>query len=336
MFDLSRADGGIEFLLGLYNFGTEIDRMAKAFDKDRLAQLKALTMAGQKLSVWSSRSAAEKLRVEAEANAFVPDCIATAVHNSEELELAMQEFGLTDDLFMFLGVSTTVVYGASLNIPSQYPFVAMVVMRSRDNKQYILKLLRGNRAEEVDTLEYLAQFKSPDNHVVRPIDSRECDLGTLLLLPHAGVDVTEYKDLHANIFSIASQFIRCVAFIHKHDVAHCDLKPGNVIVDRDTGRMTLIDFDLSVHGLDALDGFTGTDGWTAPEVGEAPSYDPFKADVWSAGKVLREMCSTCPDSAERKFLRDLSKKMSVDDPKARPSMKDVVRDLDGYLEGRVS
>ena len=115
MFDLSRADGGIEFLLGLYNFGTEIDRMAKAFDKDRLAQLKALTTAGQKLSVWSSRSAAEKLRVEAEANAFVPDCIATAVHNSEELELAMEEFGLTDDLFMFLGVGSAVVFGASLN-----------------------------------------------------------------------------------------------------------------------------------------------------------------------------------------------------------------------------
>ena len=115
-------------------------------------------------------------------------------------------------------------------------------------------------------------------------------------------------------------------------MAHCDLKTANVVVDHDTGRVTLIDFDLAVRGQNWLDGFTGTNGWTAPEVGNVARYDPMRADVWSAGIVLHSMATSCPESADRQFLLNLSKRMMTEDPSMRPSMKNVVQDFDRYFK----
>ena len=124
--------------------------------------------------------------------------------------------------------------------------------------------------------------------------------------------------------------------MHTHKVAHCDIKPSNVVVDCKMGRVTLIDFDLAVRGIRWMDGFSGTEGWSAPEVGGTTGYDPFRADVWSAGKVLDEICSNCPESTDREFLLRLSDKMLDTDPTARPSIKNVVRDLDRYLDRRAT
>ena len=125
--------------------------------------------------------------------------------------------------------------------------MALVYSSVDDDKRYYLKFLRPDRTAEAGILSYLAKFDSPDNHAIRPVASRVCERGTLLLLPHAGVTVCDYQG-HAHLVSFASQFLRGVAFLHEHKVAHCDLKTKNVVVDRDTGHVTLIDFDLAASG----------------------------------------------------------------------------------------
>ena len=201
-----------------------------------------------------------------------------------------------------------------------------------DDKRYYLKFLRPDRTAEAGILSYLAKFDSPDNNAIRPVASRVCERGTLLLLPHAGVAVCDYEDGHAHLVSFASQFLRGVAFLHEHKVAHCDLKTKNVVVDCDTGHVTLIDFDLAVRGLDWLNGFTGTSGWTAPKVGHVARYDPIKADVWSAGKVLHTVTWKCPESVDHQFLLELGDSMMAMNPNSRPSMKKVVKAFDRYVK----
>ena len=100
--------------------------------------------------------------------------------------------------------------------------------------------------------------------------------------------------------------------------------------------MTIIDFDLAVRGMDTLDGFTGTDGWTAPEVGKAQRYNPMLADIWSAGKVISSLCWLYVGSEDREFLLDLSKTMMATHPNKRPSMKSVVDSVDRYAETSAS
>ena len=114
------------------------------------------------------------------------------------------------------------------------------------------------------------------------------------------------------------------------------MKTANVVVDCSTGRVTLIDFDLAVRGLHWLEGFAGTNGWTAPEVRHIARYNPIHADVWSAGKVLHTIAQKCPESADREFLLELSDGMMAMDPNRRPSMKTVIRSFERFLESRAN
>ncbi|KDQ07335.1 hypothetical protein BOTBODRAFT_90940, partial [Botryobasidium botryosum FD-172 SS1] len=91
------------------------------------------------------------------------------------------------------------------------------------------------------------------------------------------------------------QLLEGVAFLHAHGVTHCDLKMDNIVVDLDTGRLFIIDYGLAarVNSEDELvSGYVGTDGWTAPEIGEDDEqsvhrkYSAFRADAWACGRVL--------------------------------------------------
>jgi serine/threonine protein kinase len=60
----------------------------------------------------------------------------------------------------------------------------------------------------------------------------------------------QFRDCPNNVMSFCLQFIKGVAFFHQHKVAHCDLKPGNVVVDttlesKTLPRLFIIDFDLA-------------------------------------------------------------------------------------------
>jgi serine/threonine protein kinase len=65
-------------------------------------------------------------------------------------------------------------------------------------------------------------------------------------------------------------FLKGISFLHKHNVTHLDLKPGNILVDIiPLLYVTLIDFGLLkfVENEDTkVEGYYGTLSWTAPEV----------------------------------------------------------------------
>ena len=87
--------------------------------------------------------------------------------------------------------------------------------------------------------------------------------------------------------------IQGVAYLHKFCIAHRDIKPDNLVVDRNF-PLKIIDFDfaMQVEGEDdVVDGQCGTEGWMAPEMEESSMYSPIKADRWSTGKVLLDLSS---------------------------------------------
>ncbi|KAH8981237.1 kinase-like domain-containing protein, partial [Lactarius hatsudake] len=90
--------------------------------------------------------------------------------------------------------------------------------------------------------------------------------------------------------------IKGLAYLHKHRIAHRDIKPDNLVCD-DVFRLKIIDFDIAIKVQDEnteVDKYCGldrgTEGWTAPEIGKedgpTPMYSPIKADRWSCGRVL--------------------------------------------------
>jgi serine/threonine protein kinase len=88
-------------------------------------------------------------------------------------------------------------------------------------------------------------------------------------------------------------------YLHRNGVAHRDIKGENILVSQDSGLAKLADFDQAkvVAGSLTMRGggqnaktLAGTPFWIAPEViTQEDGYDPFKADVWSAGCTVAEM-----------------------------------------------
>lgn len=80
---------------------------------------------------------------------------------------------------------------------------------------------------------------------------------------------------------------------HAQKLIHRDIKPGNILLDRQTGRAVLADFGL-VRRLDATSRLTqagfviGTLGYIAPEQCRGPSGDE-RSDIYSLGVVFYEM-----------------------------------------------
>lgn len=86
------------------------------------------------------------------------------------------------------------------------------------------------------------------------------------------------------------QLVEALRFCHENGVAHRDIKPQNLLLDR-SGVLKVSDFGLSAlpeqlrkDGL--LHTSCGTPSYTAPEVVSRRGYGGPMADAWSCGVVL--------------------------------------------------
>lgn len=86
------------------------------------------------------------------------------------------------------------------------------------------------------------------------------------------------------------QLASALSFCHRDGIAHRDVKPQNLLLDRQ-GNLKVSDFGLSAlpehrscDGL--LHTACGTPAYTAPEVIAQRGYDGAKADAWSCGVFL--------------------------------------------------
>eukprot|EP00930_Biecheleria_cincta_P034916 TRINITY_DN24060_c0_g2_i1.p1 TRINITY_DN24060_c0_g2~~TRINITY_DN24060_c0_g2_i1.p1 ORF type:complete len:455 (+),score=64.46 TRINITY_DN24060_c0_g2_i1:28-1365(+) len=90
---------------------------------------------------------------------------------------------------------------------------------------------------------------------------------------------------------IAQQMRSAVRYLHKRDIAHCDLSLENFLLagtGASDGRLEvkLIDFSMAALGRENLVGARGKPSYEAPEMHQGQSHDPFRADVFALGVCL--------------------------------------------------
>ena len=109
--------------------------------------------------------------------------------------------------------------------------------------------------------------------------------------------IVNHKKLNENESkNMLRQLVEALKYIHSKGIAHRDLKPENLLLDT-FHHIKLTDFGLSKKFIDTNSNHLcktpcGSPFYTSPETLNGSlqkSYDPFKADIWSAGVILYVM-----------------------------------------------
>lgn len=174
--------------------------------------------------------------------------------------------------------------------------------------------------------------------------------------------------------SVLESILAAVAFCHAQGIAHCDIKPANLMLaqpigaaqmtasgqERCIGDIKLIDFDLAVPADRFLRFKKGTKGYMAPEIlAGGTRWDPKQADIFAAGQTFLEvwegkMCKAWLPLSKRfqdrtptflahlasgdfhaKRLAELVGLLMHPSPEQRPTARDALQIVQGMKEALV-
>lgn len=190
--------------------------------------------------------------------------------------------------------------------------------------------------DEMKILQFLHSREPPSDHIIPLIGLISSTIGRGVLLPLRRIvlQLFERPGEHSTLFlPFGEDLIKAVAFLHYHNVAHCDIKPDNLVYTS-TFHLQLIDFELAIRvsGADHLvDEIVGTEGFRAPDMqdtnGDSRLHSPIKADRWSCGiTVLRLLAASDREPAGRfQALDNLAHELMSDHPKDRPDLSKLYK-----------
>ncbi|KAF5346608.1 hypothetical protein D9757_014283 [Collybiopsis confluens] len=140
----------------------------------------------------------------------------------------------------------------------------------------------------------------------------------------------------SQLVAACSALARGVKFLHDNLVAHLDLKPDNLIIQRgELGRISLriIDFSVSTILLskdEKRDSYQGTIGLMAPEVAENEEpgncrilYSPLMADLFSCGRVFQFLAWGITNEVEFHQVLNWANSLIAHDPALRPELANL-------------
>ncbi|MCJ7589551.1 MAG: serine/threonine protein kinase [Candidatus Aminicenantes bacterium] len=176
------------------------------------------------------------------------------------------------------------------------------VYDTRIKEKIALKLLKAEIASDSETIERfrneikLARQIS-HRHVCRMFDIGEEGFSTFITMELVGgEDLKSFvrRSGHlteAKAIAIGRQIAEGLAEAHRVGVVHRDLKPQNIMIDRE-GNVRIMDFGIALskrtRGLTGTGVVIGTPEYMSPEQVEAKEIDA-RTDIYSLGIILFEM-----------------------------------------------
>jgi len=202
-----------------------------------------------------------------------------------------------------------------------------VVFRARDDelgREVALKMLKTAQAYSAGQMERFQREARNTARLRHPAiatlyeTGRDADTVFISLELIAGKPFDpKAGDLHVRV-ALLEKVARAVQYAHEQGVIHRDLKPGNILVDREGGPH-LLDFGLSrdleqASELTRSGAFFGTPSYSAPEqaAGRIHELGP-RTDVYSLGAILYEILTgDVPFSGAT--VAEVLRKVTVEEP----------------------
>jgi serine/threonine protein kinase len=244
-----------------------------------------------------------------------------------------------------------------------------VVYRARDpiiNRLVALKTITSRVAEDPAMLERFYREAQSAGGLQHPNIITIHDMGEEGNIPFIAMELVEGENLEQLInrraplslslkLVYATQACRAFAYAHKRGIVHRDIKPGNVMLNKE-GTVKVVDFGIA-RVLEASKTQTGmligTFAYMSPEQYQGEHADE-RSDIWSFGvlfyellcyqrpftgdspvSLLRSICERDPEPLS-KFLPDcptelesiLSKALQKSPSQRYQSMEDILLELD--------
>ncbi|KAI9311545.1 kinase-like domain-containing protein [Dichotomocladium elegans] len=156
---------------------------------------------------------------------------------------------------------------------------------------------------------------------------------------------------------ITCETLKALSFLHSKGYLHRDVKCENLLLGWN-GEVKLADFGLSARIAAGNRDRLGTTKWMAPEVIREEYYDE-KIDLWSLGITVIEMMDRVPPhylikdeeelfdiiatepsptftySYPSMYMRGLVAWLLDEEPRSRPSAKDVLLEIDAHVKSNL-
>ena len=178
-------------------------------------------------------------------------------------------------------------------------------IRAADSLPVIIKVSREEAPSQAEITRYKQEFditnKIQLDQVARPLQLTKT--GNRLVLIYADDHAESLRSIMADTVitleeKIAIAIKSCAALgeIHTAQVIHKDINPANIIVDRTTGKVKIIDFGLATllsrekPSLQSLNVLEGTLAYISPEqTGRMNRSVDYRTDIYSLGVLLYEL-----------------------------------------------
>ncbi len=184
-----------------------------------------------------------------------------------------------------------------------------VVYKAKDrvtNKIIALKRIRLEAEDEgipstaIREISLLKELRHPN--IVRLYDVVHTDRKLALVFEYLDQDLKKYLDVSEGglepfvVKSFLYQLITGVAYCHHHRVLHRDLKPQNLLINRE-GELKLADFGLARAFCIPVRSYTHevvTLWYRPPDVLLGSTKYSTQVDIWSIGCIFAEMSNGSP------------------------------------------